>query len=123
MAKTMETINSLKLSNANNSNSINNTIPMKINHNEVKSNESSKTEQNPMVIGFSEDVDPADIEIYYCNDDSESSLTSYTYIHQCDDFHDDNEENGCTASANPLNKDLSHAVDWNNREQNLKKAL
>nr|CAH8873262.1 unnamed protein product [Trichobilharzia regenti] len=110
LAKTMETINSLKLSNANNSNSINNTIPMKINHNEVKSNESSKTEQNPMVIGFSEDVDPADIEIYYCNDDSESSLTSYTYIHQCDDFHDDNEENGCTASANPLNKDLSHAV-------------
>ncbi|CAH8872739.1 unnamed protein product [Trichobilharzia szidati] len=112
---TMGTINSLKGSSANNCNSINNTTnnnnqPMKINHNEVKSNESSKTEQNPMVIGFSEDVDPADIEIYYCNDDSESSLTSYTYIHQNDDFHDGKQEDACTASVNPMNKDLSYAM-------------
>ncbi|CAH8633947.1 unnamed protein product [Heterobilharzia americana] len=74
VTKTVKAKDSLKLSNMNHQNT-----SMEINVDLIKPNASNEFEQNPMVIAFSEEVDPADTEIYYCND-SESSFASYTCI-------------------------------------------
>ncbi|CAH8289803.1 unnamed protein product [Heterobilharzia americana] len=90
---------------------------MEINVDLIKPNASNEFEQNPMVIAFSEEVDPADTEIYYCND-SESSFASYTCIpngladssdEQVDKDGDD-DDNSCIGSADCSHKELPHGI-------------